>query len=109
MPEDLRTQIEKSLEEIGEVDYRRCSHHGAGPVKPRVLPPEDLVHTKTETIRKCSNPKCEEPIRNDKSDTHILKATNDLFLQEAAEDVLERSQNFAPDGQPQEDTKEIRM
>ena len=55
----------------------------------------------------CSNPKCEEPIRNDKWDTHILKATNDLFLQEAAEDVLERSQNFAPDGQW--DTKEIRM
>ena len=75
MPEDLRRKIEKSLEEIGEVDFRKRSHHGSGPMKRRVLPPEDLVHEKVETIRKgtgnrvhyrCSNPKCEEPIRNDK-------------------------------------------
>ena len=65
-----------------------------------VLPPEDLTHEKTETIRKgtgnrvhyrCSNPKCEEPIRNDKWDTHVLKACSDLHLQEAPEDVLERT------------------
>ena len=52
MPEDLRDKIEKSLRDIGEVDYRKRSHHGAGPVKPRVLPPEDLVHEKSKTIRK---------------------------------------------------------
>ena len=52
MPDDLRQKIEKSLHDIGEVDYRKRSHHGSGPVKPRVLPPEDLVHEKSETIRK---------------------------------------------------------
>ena len=52
MPEDLRLKIEKSLFEIGEVDFRKRSHHGSGPMKRRVLPPEDLVHEKTETIRK---------------------------------------------------------
>ena len=56
---------------------------------------------------KCSNPLCEQPIRNDKWDTHVLKLTSDLHLQEAAADVLERSQNFAPDGEW--DTKESRM
>ena len=95
MPEDLREKIEKSLQDIGEVEHRKRSHHGSGPVTPRVLPQEDLVHEKTETIRqgtgnrvpyKCSNPKCEEPIRNDKWDTHVLKSTSDLHLQEAPEE-----------------------
>ena len=82
-----------------------------------MLPPADLVHEKTDTIRKgsanrvhfaCSNPKCKkEPIRKDKWDTHVLQATSDLHLQEAPGDVLERSQNFAPDGEW--DTKEARM
>jgi len=107
MPDALRAQIEQSLQEIGEVDFRKRSHHGSGPVKPRVLPSEDLVHEKTETIRKgtgnrvhymCCNPKCENPIRNDRWDTHVLKSCSDLHLQEAPEDALERSQNFAPDG-----------
>ena len=109
-------KIEKSLSEIGEVDFRKRSHHGTGPMRRRVLPPEDLTHEKTDTIRKgtgnrvhyrFSNPKCEEPIRNDKWDTHVLKACADLHLQEAPEDVLERSKNFAPDSDW--DTLESRM
>ncbi len=99
MPQDLRDEIEKSLAAIGQVEYQKRSHKKAGPVS-RCLPPEDLIHEKTETIRKgtgnrvhfmCSNPKCEEPIRNDKWDTHVLKATSDKHLQESPEDVLERS------------------
>ena len=46
MPEDLRRKIEKSLEEIGEVDFQKRSHHGSGPMRRRVLPPKDLVHKK---------------------------------------------------------------
>ena len=55
---------------------------------------EDLVHEKTETMRrgqagrmhfKCSNPKCPEPIRNDKWDTHVIRATTDLHLQERSQ------------------------
>ena len=116
MPEALRAQIDKSLAEIGEVDFRKRSHRGAGPTRSRVLPAEDLVHEKTETIRKgtghrvnyrCSNPKCKEPIRNDKWDTHVLKACSDLRLQEPPEAALERSQNFAPDAEW--DTKASRM
>ena len=69
-------------------------------MRPRCLPTEDLVHEKTETVRRggtqrihfrCNNPKCEEPICNDKWSTHVLKACSDLHLQEAPEDVLERS------------------
>ncbi len=65
MPEDLRRKIEKSLEEMGEVDFWKRSHHGSTPMRRRVLPSEDLVHEKSETIRKgtgnrvhyrCSNP-----------------------------------------------------
>ena len=55
----------------------------------------------------CSNPKREQPIRNDRWDTHVLKATSDKRLQESPEDVLERSMNFAPDGEW--DNKESRM
>ena len=99
MPEDLRRKIEKSLEEIGEVDFRKHSHHGSGPMRRRVLPPEDLVHDKAETIRqgqanrvyfRCSNPMCQEPIRSDRWETHVLKATSDLHLQEPPEEALER-------------------
>ena len=28
---------------------------------------------------RCSNPNCEEPIRQDKWDTHVIKATTDLW------------------------------
>ena len=51
MPEDLRLKIEKSLFEIGEVDFRKRSHHGSGPMRRRVLPPEDLVHEKTLQVQ----------------------------------------------------------
>ena len=105
MPSDLRDVIEQSLAAIGKVEYGKRSHKKSGPAT-RCLAPEDLVHEQTETIRKgtddrvhfrCSNPKCEEPIRNDKWGTHILKAASDRHLQESAEDVLERSMNSAPD------------
>lgn len=109
MPPELREKIEKSLAAIGQVEYKRRPHRkGPGPVQARCLLPEDLVHEKEETIRsglasrphyKCSNPKCTEPLRKDKWDSHILKMTSDLHLQETAADVLERSMNFAPDGQ----------
>ena len=107
MPSDLRDVIEKSLAAIGKVEYGKRSHKKSGPAT-RCLAPEDLVHEQPATIRKgtgnrvhfmCSNPKCEEPIRNDKWDTHVLKATSDKHLQESPEDVLERSMNFAPDGE----------
>ena len=51
MHEYLRQQIENSLAEIGEVDYSKRSHHSTGPVRPRVLPTEELVHETTDTIR----------------------------------------------------------
>ena len=38
MPEDLRLKIEQSLFEIEEVDFRKRSNHGSGPMKRRVLP-----------------------------------------------------------------------
>ena len=117
MPAELREKILKSLEMLGEVEaYRRPHRKGAGLVQARCLPPEDLVHTKTGEIRKgqnnrvhfiCSNPKCEEPIRNDKWDIHLTRACSDLHLQEAAEEVLERSCNYAPDGEW--DNKQDRM
>ena len=117
MPAELRETIEKSLAELGEVDYRTKSHKKRpGPVGPRCLAPEDLIHEKVETIRrgtgnrvhfKCCNANCEEPIRNDRWDTHVLKMTSDRHLQEAPEEVLERSMNFAPDGEW--DTQESRM
>ena len=89
MPPDLRDVIEKSLAVIGQVEYHKRSHKKSGPVS-RCLPPEDLVHEQTETIRKgtgnrahfrYSNPKCEEPIRNDKWATQVLKAAIDRHLQ----------------------------
>jgi len=117
LPQDLREKIEQSLAAIGEVEHRKKSHKkGPGPVGSRCLPAEALVHEKTETIRKgqgnrthfrCSNPRCEEPIRQDKWDTHVVKSTTDLHLQEPPEAVLERSCNFAPDGEW--DNKESRM
>ena len=114
MPADLRDVIEKSLSAIGQVEFRKRSHKKSEPVT-RCLSSEELVHEQTETLRKgtgnrvhfvCSNPKCEEPIRNDKWETHVLKQTSDRHLQESPEDVLERSMNFAPDGEW--DTKESR-
>ena len=76
LPAALREEIERALTAIGEVDHFQKSHkRGAGPVPARCLPPEDLVHEKAETIRRgqagrvhfmCSNPKCQDPIRNDR-------------------------------------------
>ena len=87
MPDELRATIEASLAAIGTVEYHRRPHRkGPGPVQPRTLPPEDLVHEKVETIRsgsaqrvhyRCSNPKCPEPIRNDRWETHKIKMTTD--------------------------------
>ena len=75
LPAALREEIENALTAIGEVDHYKKSHKkAAGPVPSRCLPPEDLVHEKAETIRRgqtgrvhfmCSNPKCQDPIRND--------------------------------------------
>ena len=86
MPARLRELIEKDLRELGTVDYNVRRHRRQGPVKPRVLPPEDLVHEKVEEIRKghgnrvhyrCLNPKCGE-VRKDKWETHIIAATTDV-------------------------------
>ena len=76
LPAALREEIESALTAIGEVDHFKKSHKkGAGPVPARCLPPEALVHEKAETIRRgqtgrvhfmCSNPKCQDPIRNDR-------------------------------------------
>ena len=55
----------------------------------------------------CSNPKCTDAIRKDKWETHVLKMISDRHLQEDPGAVLERSLNFAPDGEW--DTKECRM
>ena len=82
----------------------------------RCLLPEDLVHEKTGEIRKgqanrmyysCSNPRCEDPIRADKWDTHVITKTSDAHLQEDPDDVLERSFNFSPE--PQWENKDARM
>ena len=109
MPPEMKEEIEKSLALLGEVEaYKKPHRKGGGPIQPRVLPPEYLEHDKAEEIRKghanrvhfvCSNPKCEQPIRQDKWDTHVLQATSDLHLQESPEEVLARSRNFAPGGQ----------
>ncbi len=117
MPADMKEEIEKSLPVEGEIEYHTKSHKKKpGPVKHKCLSPEDLVHEKTETLRKgyghrvhfmCSNPKCPDAIRNDKWDTHVLKMTSDRHLQEDPDAVLERCMNFAPDGEW--DTKECRM
>jgi hypothetical protein len=90
MPAQLKERIEKALIESGEVEYNVRSHKkGPGPVRPRVLPAEDLMHDKIEELRqgkgnrihyRCSNAKCEEPIRKDKWDTHILSATSDAHM-----------------------------
>ena len=84
MPEELRAKIEHALEALGEVEFHRRLHRkGPGPVHPRCVPAEDLVHEKVETLHKgdknrvhyrCSNPKCADPIRYDKWDAHVLKA-----------------------------------
>ena len=84
MPEELRAKIEHALEALGEVEcHRRLHRKGPGPVHPRCVPAEDLVHEKVETLHKgdknrvhyrCSNPKCEDLIRYDKWDAHVLKA-----------------------------------
>ena len=107
MPEELKVRIEQSLDAIGEVEFRKRSHRkGPGPVGARCLAPEDLVHEKESNTRtgqanrvhfKCCNPKCTQLIRADKWDTHVLTMTSDTHLQEDPREVLERSQNFAPD------------
>ena len=76
LPAPLREGIERALLAIGEVECHKKSHKkGAGPVPARCKPPEDLVHEQAETIRRgqanrvyfrCTNPKCPEPIRNDR-------------------------------------------
>jgi len=83
MPSELRDKILNELDVIGEVEYNRKSHKkGPGPVGARCVPPEDLIHEKTETIRRgqkdrvhfvCSNLKCIQPIRNDKWETHVVQ------------------------------------
>jgi hypothetical protein len=53
MPADLKEKIKKSLGLIGEVEaYKKPHRKGGGPVRPRVLPQEDLTHDKVEEIRK---------------------------------------------------------
>ncbi len=108
MPEDLKQLIEAALLELGEVEFKLRSHKKRpGPVGPKTLAPEEVVHEKTEEIRQgtanrihyiCSNAKCEEPIRKDKWDAHVAATTSDAHLQEDPTCVLERSCNFAPDG-----------
>lgn len=105
MPAELKQRIERALEDLGEVERHKRSHHKAGPVQAKILPEEALLHEKVETIRKgsanrihfrCSNKACTEPLRADKWDTHVITARSDRLLQEQAEDVLVRSMNFAP-------------
>ena len=108
MPAELKEVIEKSIPVEGEIEYNTKSHKKLpGPLRHKCLPPEDLVHEKTETIRKghghrvhfmCSNPKCPDAIRNDKWETHVIKMTSDRHLQEDPGAALERSMNFSPDG-----------
>ena len=83
MPSELRDKILSELDAIGEAEHTRKSHKkGPGPVEARCLPAEDLIHEKTETIRRgqknrahfvCSNPTCIHPVRHDKWDTHVVK------------------------------------
>ena len=50
---DLKDKIETSLSLIGEVEAHKKPHRkGGGPVQPRVLPEEELVHEKVETKRR---------------------------------------------------------
>ncbi len=117
MPAELKEKIEKSIPEEGEIEYHTKSHKKrTGPVRPMCLPSEDLRQEKSETVRRghghrvhyaCTNPKCTEPIRQDKWDTHVMTMISDRHLQEDPALVLERSMNFAPDGEW--DTKESRM
>jgi len=108
MPPELRDKIENALAALDDVEYNRRSHHRHGPLAARILSDEDLAHEKGEIVRKgkenrihyvCSNEKCEEPIRADKWDDHILRMTSDVHLQEPPEEVLERSMNFVADRQ----------
>ena len=83
MPAELRAKIEHALETLGEVEqHRRLHRKGPGPVRPRCVPAEDLVHEKVETLHKgdkrrvhyrCSNAQC-GLVRYDKWDAHALKA-----------------------------------
>ena len=107
MPPELREKIETALAAVGEVEYQRRSHRRKCLLVARVLPDADLVHERGEIVRKgsanrlhyfCSNKNCEEAIRGDKWDDHVLKMTSDVHLQESPEDVLERSMNFVADG-----------
>lgn len=107
MPPEMKQVIEKALQELGQVEYNLRKHRkGPGPVRPKTLPPEALVHQKTEEIRQgsanrihymCSNEACPGPIRHDKWHTHVIAATSDHHLQEDPAAVLERSCDFAPD------------
>lgn len=107
MPPEMKAEIEQALELFGEVErYRRPHRKGAGPMQAKILPPEDLVHEKSETLRqgsanrihyKCSNEKCQgQMIRSDKWDTHCIAAWSDRHLQESAQEVLTRTMNWAP-------------
>ena len=107
MLSELREKIERALAASGEVEYNRRSHHRRGPQAARVLPEEDPVHEKGEIVRKgkevrihyvCSNEKCQEAVRSDKWDDHVLRMSTDLHLQESPREVLERSMNFSADG-----------
>ena len=73
MPADLIAKIEALLAAIRQVEHHRRPHcKGPRADQARCLPPEDLVHEKV------------------------------LRLQEASEEVLERSLNFMPDGYDKE-------
>ena len=84
MPPEMKAEIEQALELFGEVErYRRPHRKGAGPMQAKILPPEDLVHEKSETLRqgsanrihyKCSNEKCQgQMIRSAKVQTLRIK------------------------------------
>ena len=113
---DLKDKIETSLSLIGEVEAHKKPHRKGGGQSSRGCCQRNSWFMRRCRQRQgqanrlhyvCSNPKCQDPIRQDKWDTHVLKMTTDLHLQEKPEDVLERSCNFAPDGDW--DTKESRM
>ena len=116
MPSEMRNMIEAKLAQLGEIwQYKRS--HKKHQVAQRTLPPEDLIHEKSETVRsgqaqrvhyKCSNPNCADMIRSDKRESHVIKMTSDAHLQELPDHVLERNLNFAPDVEHW-DNKENRM
>ena len=59
MPAELRAKIEHALEALGEVEYHRRLHRkGPGPVQPRCVPAEDLVHEKVETLHRGTRTEC---------------------------------------------------